>query len=148
MHPVLKIVSSDYEGAVTALLSSPVALSLALPGAAALLPVLILLVAARKMQWQADVKASVAVHQPAFDAAWKAYLRQQRALVGRLTAARAAGERDRVMGRATTIAVTMATSQEGQSVVRALSAAPEHDGTTVRALVRNPSSVAVCCPCP
>merc|ERR1719421_122839 len=35
----------------------------------------------------------------------------------------------------------MATGQEGQAVVKALSASPDHASTTIKALVRNPSSV-------
>ena len=40
------------------------------------------------------------------------------------------------------IAVTMATGQEGQGVVRALSSAPEYARATILARVRNPDSAA------
>ena len=135
VHPLLKLV--DNEELLTALLAlpRPLALSLALPVVIAALPALMLLVAARKAEWERARLASAREHKPAFDAAWQEYLTTQRRLVDELLAARASGARDPALppvGAAQTIAVTMATGQEGQAVVKALSAAAQHAGTTIR----------------
>ena len=148
LHPSLKVLGDDspYASLLNKLLElpTPMAASLALPCVMLALPVLVPFIASRKAQWEAECAASAAEHKPAFEANWQAYLKQQRSLVSKLLEARASGARDAALpadaslGR--TIAVTMATGQEGQAVVKALSAAPEHAGTTIRALVRDPSS--------
>ena len=148
VHPLLKLGNGDtIEPALTAALKSPLLLALAAPFAAVLAPFVPAVVAARKASWAAEVQASAAEHQAAFDASWQSYRHRQSELVDELLAA--AGIRDPLLPPSEapfTVCVTMATGQEGTAVVKALShlgsgAVPTTlPNLIVRALVRNPES--------
>jgi len=141
LHPIFKL------GWVPEDVPLPLLGALALAFSPLLAFVVPIAVAGRKERWERLVAASKAEHGAAFEEATAAYRRQQRLLIDRLLATRSFGERDPLVpcpetGAPQVIAVTMATGQEGQGVVRALSSAPEYARATILALVRNPDSAA------
>lgn len=135
LHPIFKILP---ETEVVHSLAFPLTIAaiLAVP---LLLPLLPLLVVQRKKRWEQLVEASRVQHKAAFEATTHAYRQSQRILVDQLLQAQQQQLPTNESELPRVIAVTMATGQEGQGVVRALSAL---NNVTILALVRNPSSPA------
>ena len=105
-----------------------------------LIPLLPFVIQQRKKRWEKLVETSKKEHQAAFEETTLAYRQSQRALVDKLLQQQQSSKQDMNLPRV--IAVTMATGQEGQGVVRALAESSKFRHSTILALTRNPNSSA------
>ena len=114
--------------------------ALALAFLPALVPAVLLVpfvVLSRKALWKEAVADSMAEHGAAFAEARDAYRANQERVVERLVNAELGRTAPTALG---SVAVTMATSQEGKAVVEALLRSEKVAVAEVRAFVRDPAS--------
>ena len=115
--------------------------AMALVASPLLLPLLPLIVSLRKQRWEKVAAASREEYMESFEATTQAYRQSQKDLVDKLLL-KQQQEKCQQDILPEVIAVTMATGQEGQGVVRYLAESPEFQNATILALVRNPKSPA------
>lgn len=153
VHPIYKLGWIPEEVPLSIIATAVVLLS------PLLFPLLPFFISSRKNRWEELREASKEQHKSVFEEATLAYRQSQRILVERLlieeerrrlqqqhkhyplsSLSSFSKAKEDIPALPQVIAVTMATGQEGQGVVRGLVEAPRFQNATILALVRNPNS--------
>ena len=150
LHPIFKLgLQEEITGDVmqqTDIIAATISIALVFLMIGTAFPILlpfffpIFFVALRKKRWKEIVKTSKADNRSAFEANLIEYRQSQHQLVDDLL--RQQQNPLSIADLPKVVAVTMATGQEGQGIVRALVEASQFQDSKILALVRNPQSIA------